>query len=102
MTLTLQKIVDQKRLEGRQKRGGGKVRGESALVADGADDEQAFARVMAESPSPEDAALMSEEVQRLLGLLDEELQAVVMANCAGHRALLRPSSPRPAVLRRYA
>jgi DNA-directed RNA polymerase specialized sigma24 family protein len=84
MTLTLQKVVDQKRLELRQKRGGGKLRGESALMANATDDEQGFARIMQQSPTPEDAVLAAEEVERLMGVLDDELRAVVLAKLDGY------------------
>jgi DNA-directed RNA polymerase specialized sigma24 family protein len=78
ITLTAQKAVDQARHEGRVKRGGGRVHGESALAHGGGID-NGMARVIGDSPTPEFAAIVAEESARLLGLLDEQLQQVAVA-----------------------
>jgi DNA-directed RNA polymerase specialized sigma24 family protein len=73
--LTERQAVNQMRHEGRQKRGGGKVLGESALPGD--DDANAGPTGMAQmpfpEPTPEFAAEVAEEFQRLLGYLDDDL-----------------------------
>ena len=58
------------RRENRARRGGGRVLGESALPAGKEDDsESPLARLPGREPTPEFAALVAEECERLLGLL---------------------------------
>jgi RNA polymerase sigma factor (sigma-70 family) len=59
---TARKAVDQKRYQGRQKRSVGQVAGDVALE-----------EVVGEEPDPEFAASIAEELQQLMGLLDDEL-----------------------------
>ncbi len=80
ITITAQKAIDQARHDGRAKRGGGRVRGESALAfGDPADTSHGLAEVVGDSPTPEFAAIMAEECSLLLASLDEELQQVALA-----------------------
>jgi DNA-directed RNA polymerase specialized sigma24 family protein len=69
----------------RQKRGGGLVRGESAIVATGSDSSPAgIGAVLGPAPSPEFAAQFAEECQRLLDCLaDEQLQAIALLKMQG-------------------
>ena len=83
MTLTLQKIIDQNRFEGRQKRGGGAVRGESVLVGADARQAQGFAEVIGSAPTPEHAVIVGEQCDHLLHLLDEETRHVAVAKLEG-------------------
>jgi DNA-directed RNA polymerase specialized sigma24 family protein len=70
--LTARKAVQLQRHERRQKRGGGRVLGEADLGdADASGDEPALAQVLGPEPTPEFAAQVAEECQRLLGLLDD-------------------------------
>jgi len=71
--MTAQKAVDQLRREGRQKRGGGQVRGESALID-----------VVGDAPSPEFAAMMADQTRRLLELLTPPLRRVAVAKLEGY------------------
>jgi DNA-directed RNA polymerase specialized sigma24 family protein len=70
--LTARKAVQLRRHERRQKRGGGRVLGEADLGgADASGDEPALAQIVGPEPTPAFAALVAEECQRLLGLLDD-------------------------------
>ena len=72
--MTAHKAVDQLRREGRQKRGGGHVRGESALID-----------VVGDAPTPEFAAMMADQTRRLLEVLDPEVRPVALAKLEGYR-----------------
>jgi hypothetical protein len=66
-----------------QKRGGGRVANASALPAE-ADEGSAFADLIGREPAPEFALQVSEELQRLLGLLgDEQLRQVALWKMEG-------------------
>jgi DNA-directed RNA polymerase specialized sigma24 family protein len=84
--LTARKAFDQVRDQRRHKRGGGRVRGESALLGpeDSAGEEAGLEQVLGREPTPEFAAQVAEECQRLLDLLgDAELRAVALAKMEG-------------------
>ena len=86
-TLTMQKTVDLVRAERRQKRGGGAVLDEAALLAlPGLTREPMdLGQVLSHEPPPALAAQMAEECQRLLGGLDDAgLQAVALAKMEGY------------------
>lgn len=69
--LTARKAIDQKQLEQRQKRGGGRVRGESAFTRSDRTD-AGIADVIGDEPTPEFAALIAEEFDRLLHRLGDD------------------------------
>jgi DNA-directed RNA polymerase specialized sigma24 family protein len=88
--LTARKAFDLRQHESRKKRGGGEVRGESALMPQrGPGDlagtrEPALNHVIGQEPSPELAALMAEQCQRLLtGLGDRQLRQVALWKMEG-------------------
>jgi DNA-directed RNA polymerase specialized sigma24 family protein len=68
VTLTARKAIDLVEYEGRQKRGGGRVGGESTLPK-APTDGRALEQVVGREPTPAFAAQVAEECQRLLGLL---------------------------------
>lgn len=78
VVLTSRKAGDLVRNENRLKRGGGK----QLFCGDQASDE--IERVFSASPSPAEAAEMSESCERLLGLLDEEARRVALDKLAGY------------------
>jgi DNA-directed RNA polymerase specialized sigma24 family protein len=84
IVLTERKAVDRLRAQRRQKRGGGKLLGESAL--DGPEEDGAgIAQVRDSEPDPALAALMAEECQRLLRLLDDDaLRELALLKMEGH------------------
>ena len=86
LRMTARKIVDLKRRESRQRRGGGRVRGESAFGgADSAGERAGLAEAIGNMPTPEFAAMMAEECQRLLERLgDPDLQALAGAKMEGY------------------
>jgi DNA-directed RNA polymerase specialized sigma24 family protein len=77
--ITDHKAIDQIRHEGRKKRGGGHVRGESAFSADVTENTPGIDQVVGENPTPEFAAIVAEECQRLLRQLDDDLLPVAVA-----------------------
>ena len=78
--LTAEKAVDQARREGRAKRGGGRVRGESAWAhGDGSAIGPGLAQVIGDVPTPEFAAMVTEECGRLLRQLNDNLRPVAVA-----------------------
>jgi DNA-directed RNA polymerase specialized sigma24 family protein len=84
VTIAARKASDHNRWESRQKRGGGHVLRESALVADGGPGDD-LAEVVGTEPTPEFAALVAEEYRRLLEALgDEELRRIATWKLEGH------------------
>ncbi|MGA2060568.1 MAG: ECF-type sigma factor [Thermoguttaceae bacterium] len=77
--ITAQKAVDQMRYEHRAKRGGGRVRGESAFISDASASNPGLAQVVGETPTPDFAAMVAEECQKLLEQLDDDLRPVALA-----------------------
>jgi DNA-directed RNA polymerase specialized sigma24 family protein len=71
VVLTARKAVDQRQRERRQKRGGGRVRGES-IFNRSAHSAGGLGEVIGREPTPEFAALVTEQVERLLLRLDGE------------------------------
>jgi RNA polymerase sigma factor (sigma-70 family) len=83
LQMTARKVVDLKRRETRQRRGGGRVRGESGFGD--ADDRAALAEVIGNAPTPEFAAMMTEQCQRRLERLDDpELEALALGKLEGY------------------
>jgi RNA polymerase sigma factor (sigma-70 family) len=79
VTMTARKAIHLLRQEGRQKRGGGQT------AAVGADEDSLIDQVLSREPSPEFAALVSEEYQRMLRILgDPELKAIAVWRMEGY------------------
>ena len=71
--ITGRKVIDQQRHLNQQKRGGGRVRGDSVLH--GNDDDRSsvgFDQFGGDAPTPEVLAIAAEEFQRLMLLLDDD------------------------------
>jgi DNA-directed RNA polymerase specialized sigma24 family protein len=84
LVITERKAIDLVNYEGRDKRGGGKVRHEGSLAGDSTLTPLSD-RVAHPEPTPELAAQFAEECQRLLDLLsDETLRAVALAKMEGY------------------
>ena len=85
MTITARKAHNQRRDEGRQKRGGGRVVGEGALAGADPMGDDFMARVVGDEPTPEFAAMVADEYRRLFGsLADESLRVVALLKLEGH------------------
>jgi DNA-directed RNA polymerase specialized sigma24 family protein len=85
--ITARKAIDLYHYERRQKRGGGTVQGESALLAtvDSSQPEASMEQIMSREPTPEFAAQLAEECRRLLGgLADDGLRAVALWKMEGY------------------
>ena len=82
--ITARKACNELKHERAERRGGGRVRGESAFG--NADLDQAgIAQVVGELPTPEFALEVTEECQRLLDLLqDEALRRIALQKLAGY------------------
>ena len=82
--VTARKAVDQKKLERRAKRGGGRVRGESVFQhvdRTGA----GLGDIIGRKPTPEFAALFAEELELLLRRLDDDgLRKLVLMKLEGY------------------
>lgn len=73
VTIVVHKIYRQRRHEQAQKRGGGHVRGESAFQSPGLDEPGAgIEQVLGNEPTPELAAMVTENCDHLLAALDDE------------------------------
>jgi DNA-directed RNA polymerase specialized sigma24 family protein len=87
VVITARKAHAQVRYHGRQKRGGGKVVGESVFQPAGDESPEAagIEQVLGEEPTPEFAAQVAEECQRLIGLLgDEALRSIALLKMEGY------------------
>jgi DNA-directed RNA polymerase specialized sigma24 family protein len=87
VVITARKAMAQIHREGRQKRGGGRVVDEAVLFGR-AGDEGSLAgleRIAGAGPTPEFAAMMAEECQRLLDVLDDDsLRQVALSRMEGY------------------
>ena len=75
VTMTARKVIDQQRAAAQQKRGGGKVRGESIFT--GRSDAGLSAgidQVIGQDPTPEFLALLADEHQQLMAALDDDTE----------------------------
>ncbi len=87
VTITARKALQLLRQQSRQKRGGGAVRGHSVFEdrPTGGDAEPGLEQVVGSEPSPEFAAQMAEECQRLLSRLDQgDLREVAILKMEGY------------------
>jgi DNA-directed RNA polymerase specialized sigma24 family protein len=87
-TITARKVIDQQRLLTKQKRGGGRVRGDSVLAAASDDDRPSagFDQFRGDAETPEALAITSEEYRRLMGLLDDDrLRKIVECKLEGYK-----------------
>jgi DNA-directed RNA polymerase specialized sigma24 family protein len=86
-TITGRKVIDQQRLLGQQKRGGGRLRGDSVLPKNGEDGcGMGFDQLSGDAPPPEVLAVAAEEYQRLMGILDDDrLRQIAQCKLEGYR-----------------
>jgi len=86
LRITARKAIDMFRYETRQRRGGGRVMGESGLASLKSDDApNGRDEVMDDDPTPAFAATMAEECRRLLEMLDADLRALAVAKMQGYQ-----------------
>ena len=86
LKITVNKAIKQAQWQRRLKRGGGQVRGDSALMnPTAADSDGGWDDVIGTEPTPEHAARMVEDYQRLMVLLpDDEARSIVQLKLEGH------------------
>lgn len=83
VVMTRRKVADYVNREKAQKRGGGKVRGDSVGPPDSSGG--AFDQFVSETPSPESVAMVEEETTRLLDLLpSEEHRQIALCRLEGN------------------
>jgi DNA-directed RNA polymerase specialized sigma24 family protein len=86
-TITGRKVIDQQRHLNQQKRGGGRVRGDSVLAATCGDDRTCvgFDQFRGEAATPEVLTIAAEEFQRLMSLLNEKrLRQIAQCKLEGY------------------
>jgi RNA polymerase sigma factor (sigma-70 family) len=82
-TITARKAIQRIREQTRQKRGGGQVLGESAIIGQGSVDE-GMAQVLGREPAPEEAAEFNDDLERLLNALgDPKLRTIALRKLEG-------------------
>jgi DNA-directed RNA polymerase specialized sigma24 family protein len=85
VTITARKALRQAQHARRQKRGGGKVRGESVFLRSGGSQRDGIDQIVGREPTPAFAAELTEEFQRLLQRLgDETLRRVAVLKMQGY------------------
>lgn len=86
VTITVRKSIAERRRQTSQKRGGGRVRGESAFAARPADarEDMGIDQVLGPQPTPELIATLAEEYGNLLGQLDEPFQQIAILKMEGY------------------
>jgi DNA-directed RNA polymerase specialized sigma24 family protein len=86
VSITARKAADQIKYNHRDKRGGGHVQDDAALAAPQGDSAPAgFDGLAGDDPTPEEAALMAEEVELLLNRLpDPELRRLAVEKLEGY------------------
>lgn len=83
-TITERKAIRQLKHDGRQKRGGGQVRGESVLFSPGSEEVRIEHVSQSPEPTPDMAMALAENVSGLLDALeDEKLKHVAVAKMEG-------------------
>lgn len=105
VVITARKALDQLAHEHSQRQGGGTVLGESWISSGGSEwDDKAIEQVVGEEPTPEFAAQVAEQYQRLLDLLgDETLRQVAiwkMEGCTNDEVAERLDCSRRTVARK--
>jgi RNA polymerase sigma factor (sigma-70 family) len=70
-TITVRKAIDTIRQQSRQKRGGGQVLGESALLVGAGTEGEGLAEVLSREPTPDEVAGFAEDYHRFLARLQE-------------------------------
>jgi DNA-directed RNA polymerase specialized sigma24 family protein len=88
VTITIRKALSVARHRACQKRGGGRVTGESALLEGPGDGEEGLARFLGREPSPDLAAQLAEDYKRLMeALVNDTLRSVAVMRLEGHSAV---------------
>jgi DNA-directed RNA polymerase specialized sigma24 family protein len=84
--ITVRKAADLVKYNRRERRGGGRVRGDSAFVeCGGQSGDGGLAEAEADDPTPDVAAQLAEEFQRLLDRLDsDELRSIAVWKLEGY------------------
>jgi RNA polymerase sigma factor (sigma-70 family) len=88
VVITARKVIGILRRQASQKRGGGLVVGESALLEDSDESRVGLAQFLGREPSPEMAAELAEDYERLLESLgDDTLRAIALMRLGGHSSV---------------
>lgn len=79
VAITSNRVIDQRRRENNLKRGGGRVRGDSALGGGPNSTAPGFDGLIGSGPTPEVLLEIAEQHERLLAALDNDLRRVAIA-----------------------
>ena len=85
--LTVRKAINQRNRETAERRGGGRVRGESVFTAPGARGErerEGIAQIVDSLPSPDMLVELEDELRLLFELLDDDQRQMVLWRLEGH------------------
>jgi DNA-directed RNA polymerase specialized sigma24 family protein len=84
-TITTRKVLDSLRRQCRQKRGGGRALGESAVGDGDRDDAAGMDRLAGREPTPEEVARFADDCDRLFARLDDPtLRSIARLRLEGH------------------
>jgi DNA-directed RNA polymerase specialized sigma24 family protein len=84
-TITVRKALDKIRQQTRQKRGGGNVLGESALLVGAGPDGEGLTEVLGRDPTPQEVAGFADDYRRFLARLEEPaLLTIALRRLEGH------------------
>lgn len=85
--ITVRKVIDHQRHLTQKKRGGGSVRGDSAMQGDDNDRSPVgFDDILGDAATPEVLAIATEEYQRLMDILDDDrLREIAKCKLEGYR-----------------
>lgn len=78
VVITTNRVIDQQRHLSPQKRGGGNVRGDSAFIGDSLSQQAGLENLIGDDPTPEMLLQISEEHERLMTALDEDLRQIAV------------------------
>ncbi len=78
VVITTHRVIDQQRHETPLKRGGGQVRGESVFVGNSSSPADGLQQLIGKDPTPEMLAQISEEHDRLMTMLDDDLKQIAV------------------------
>lgn len=85
LVITARKAMAQRKRHSAEKRGGGRVQGESVLQSPGREDSDGISQILGRAPTAEFEMMMTEQCEQMLGELDEvNLRVVALCKLEGY------------------